>query len=314
MTYSGDQAAERLAHALIGGLGVPQFDADVRERSWRKFEAAFDAEQIDALFNLARLERVLGEGGLPALVDIYADGHLKRLVDMQNKSGLSALDVAARSFREGQTVRVRDVDRFDRTLNDVVAAVRRIFAAAAQANIYLTPPDTGGFPPHFDITDVFVVQLSGMKRWKIFADYSNRVELPLPSTDWDPERFVPADEYTSVELQPGDVLYLPRGTMHSAACVERESMHLTISLMPSTFFDLLSQVTARAAETDVELRRRVPCDGTNEDLADEIRSRLITILQQADLTSLPLPPGTEEPEAASDTFASAIADMLEQRD
>jgi hypothetical protein len=35
--------------------------------------------------------------------------------------------------------------------------VERHFIGRCDGNIYLTPPGKPGFPPHFDITDVFVV-------------------------------------------------------------------------------------------------------------------------------------------------------------
>jgi hypothetical protein len=52
--------------------------------------------------------------------------------------------------------------------------------------------------------------------------------------DWDPERFKPLSVPDPITLSAGDVLYMPRGVMHQAFCIERESMHLTISLMPLT--------------------------------------------------------------------------------
>ncbi|MDZ7752630.1 MAG: cupin domain-containing protein [Gammaproteobacteria bacterium] len=281
----------------------------MRERSWCKFDAAFDAEQTDAWFDVARLERVLSDNAALPSVDIYADGHLKRLTDMQKKSGHSALDVATCCFREGQTVRLRDADHYDRHLSDLIAAVKRVFVGATQANIYLTPPRSDGFPPHFDITDVFVVQLSGAKRWTIFPDYTNRIELPLPSTDWDPERYTPTDDFTAFELTPGDVLYLPRGAMHSAACTERESMHLTISLAPATLYDLLTRALAQAADADVALRKRVAATGPDAPTAEEIRSRLVAALDEVDLTPILATMEADREDDVGGWLAEAIADV-----
>lgn len=300
--------AADLAAALTGEFGLSRFNAEIRERSWRKFDAAFDVEQTAAWFDVSRLERVLSADAALASVDIYADGHLKRLADMQRKSGFSALDVATRCFREGQTVRLRDADRYDRALSDLIVAVERVFVGATRANIYLTPPRSDGFPPHFDITDVFVVQLVGAKRWKIFPDYTNRIDLPLPSTDWDPERYTPSDDFTAFEFTPGDVLYLPRGTMHSAACTERESMHLTISLAPATLYDLLTRALAQAADADVALRRRVAATGPDAPTAKEIRSRLVAALDEVDLAPI-LATMEADRDDAGGRLAAAIADV-----
>ncbi len=305
--------------ALIGRMPLEHFDREIRERQPHRFQSAFDEAGVERLFNLNRLERLLEDECLLPCVDIYADGHLKRLADMQHKSGMSGLGVAARSFREGQTVRVRDVDRFDQTLSGFVASVQKRFVAHAQANVYLTPPHAEGFPPHFDITDVFVVQVLGAKDWNVFSDYGNRTELPLRSTDWDPERFEPGDDYEEMTLRTGDVLYLPRGTMHSAACDERESMHLTISLAPLTYADVLLQAVESAAANDVELRRRVPFPNGGSDaemarLAETARDRNLEAMGHVDVLEhlrqeRELLIGNETPGQAG-ALDSAIAELL----
>ena len=44
--------------------------------------------------------------------------------------------------------------------------------------MYLTPPDSQGFAPHFDDIDAFVLQLEGKKLWKVYAPRSEREMLP----------------------------------------------------------------------------------------------------------------------------------------
>ena len=36
-----------------------------------------------------------------------------------------------------------------------------------QANAYVTPPQNQGFSAHYDVHDVFVLQIAGEKRWRI---------------------------------------------------------------------------------------------------------------------------------------------------
>ena len=38
-----------------------------------------------------------------------------------------------------------------------------------QINAYITPPQNQGFAPHYDVHDVFVLQIAGRKRWRIHA-------------------------------------------------------------------------------------------------------------------------------------------------
>ena len=284
--------AQRAALTLVGGMDPAAFDNTVRERSARHFPEAFGNVQAAELFGLAQVEAVLHSEATPLTqVDLYQDGHLIRLADLQRKSGRSCLAVVAERFGQGATVRVRDVDALDRRLSAFAAAVRRQFAAPAQINMYLTPPRQDGFPPHFDITDGFVVQCLGAKQWRLYTDYTQRVELPPPATNWEPDRFRSLGAPDTLTLAAGDVLYLPRGAMHEARCTDRASLHLTVSIEPLTSADLVRQALESATEADVAWRRRVPWSvggGADEDrrVAAALRERLLALADTLDVPAL----------------------------
>lgn len=288
MTRTGTVDFGMLSRRLIGGMDIRDFNREVREQRVAKFDAAMPAEALKELYSLSRLESALVREEVPMLcIDVFADGLLRKLVDVQWKSGKSSLAVVVDQVRRGATIRVRDVQKFDPRLCRFAGEIQRVFAAGSQINVYLTPPTEAGFPPHFDTTDVFIVQCAGLKEWKIFHDYTDKTELPLPDTFWDPERFKPSGSVEDVTLGPGDVLYLPRGAMHQAFCAERESMHLTISLAPVTFADLLARELKRIAETDIALRRRLPWsiesgDVEFKELTAQARERVIELADRLD--------------------------------
>src|SRR5690606_25411236 len=133
--------------------------------------------------------------------------------------------------------------------------------------------------------------IAGLKDWTVYADYASQVELPLPVTDWNPDRYTPRAVAETLTLKPGDVLYLPRGTMHSAACSTRESMHLTLAIASTTYADLLARAAEVAADANVELRRRVPLSAGTTDteleaLADTVREIVLAELARVDLRRL----------------------------
>ena len=51
-----------------------------------------------------------------------------------------------------------------------------------QINAYITPPQNQGFAPHYDVHDVFVLQVAGRKQWTIHAPV---VTDPLDNQPWD---------------------------------------------------------------------------------------------------------------------------------
>jgi len=281
--------ARMLGRRLVGEMAIEDFNRDVRERRAAKFDAAIGPEALGELCSLSRLESALAREAVPtAYIDVFTGGQLAQLDDVQRMGGKSSLAVVAASIRRGATIRVRDIQKFDARLNRFAGEIQRLFAAQSQINVYLTPPAESGFPPHFDTTDVFILQCVGRKQWTVFHDYVDRTELPLMDTPWEPDRYKPAAPGEDMTLCPGDILYLPRGTMHQAFCTDRESLHLTIGLVPMTYADLLARELRRIAGTDVELRRRVPWSAGSGDkelgaLTDRVRARWVELAGQIDV-------------------------------
>ena len=54
-----------------------------------------------------------------------------------------------------------------------------------QANAYVTPPQNQGFDDHYDVHDVFVLQVAGRKRWSIHAPVH---PAPLRNQPWTDRR------------------------------------------------------------------------------------------------------------------------------
>jgi ribosomal protein L16 Arg81 hydroxylase len=140
-----------------------------------------------------------------------------------------------------------------------------------QANAYLTPTAAQGFAAHHDTHDVFVLQVSGPKRWRL---YQPVVELPLKDQRWSPELGDPGPVIDEFTLDAGDTLYVPRGWPHEAETSREEALHLTIGLHPPTRMDALRAALESCAD-DVEFRRIVGPDGTLPDhLIERLAGRL----------------------------------------
>ena len=135
-----------------------------------------------------------------------------------------------------------------------------------QINAYVTPPQSQGFAPHYDVHDVFVLQVAGRKRWTIHAPV---VDAPLDNQPWEQARdevAARAAEPPALDtvLEPGDALYLPRGTIHAASAQGETSIHLTVGVHPVTRYQLVRHLM-ELAQDDPQLRAALP---VGVDLAD----------------------------------------------
>lgn len=127
----------------------------------------------------------------------------------------------------------------------------------AQANAYFTPGAAQGFGVHHDTHDVFVLQVSGEKRWLV---YEPVLDLPLKEQRYSPRLGLPGPPVMDFLLGPGDTLYLPRGWLHEARTSAADSFHITVGVNVYTRLDALRAAVESLAD-DVEARRSAPADG-----------------------------------------------------
>ena len=83
-------------------------------------------------------------------------------------------------------------------------------------------------------------------------------------------------------LEAGDVLYLPRGFIHSAASLDEVSGHLTVGVHPVTRRMIADQILSGLSD-EIELRRSLPMgvDLSNEDSLESDVTATIAALHAA---------------------------------
>jgi hypothetical protein len=182
-------------------------------------------------------------------------------------SGSSAIDVPQlyRLHAQGATIVLNRLHAIHPPLAELCAKLEEELSAACQTNVYLSPPRAQGFKAHFDTHDVFVLQLHGSKRWRL---YGSPVDLPLPgqAEDVAPEELgQPVEE---IELKTGDTLYVPRGVVHDAVSLDRASMHATLGVLSYTWADVLLESLAAVILRDAAFRRSLPRGFASEQAFD----------------------------------------------
>jgi mannose-6-phosphate isomerase-like protein (cupin superfamily) len=167
------------------------------------------------------------------------------------------LDVAKvyQLFQEGSTITLAYLDTVVPALTVFCRALENEFSFPFQTNVYLTPPGAQGAQRHYDTHDVFVLQVSGSKRWTIFG---TPVESPLAGQDYDARLHDLGAATLEFELNAGDVAYIPRGVGHEARSTEAISLHITAGILRYTWADLLLELIARASLSDPAFRKALP--------------------------------------------------------
>ena len=162
-----------------------------------------------------------------------------------------------REFHDGGTLVLQSLHRI---WPPIVEFCRRLAAELGhptQCNAYITPAGNAkGFAYHHDTHDVFVLQVLGRKRWQVHPPV---VTLPTTRQPRSGPDLVPDAQQPllDIELAAGDAMYLPRGYVHAAQTTDSESVHLTVGVMATTWYDVLRDALTLAAD-DIDFRHALP--------------------------------------------------------
>ena len=227
---------------------------------------------FDDLFSLEAADEILSTRGLRTpFIRVAKDG---AIIDTSRFTGPGGVGASVGDqvidnrimelFASGHTIVLQALHRFWPPLIEFAGALSADLAHPVQINAYITPKQSQGFSAHYDVHDVFVLQIAGSKRWVIHDPVHPD---PLPNQPW--TRYRSAVESCAAEdpsadhvLEEGDVLYLPRGFIHSAEALGGVSIHLTIGIHSHTRHDLVRSLL-ELAEEDPRLRRSLPLGSTS---------------------------------------------------
>lgn len=137
---------------------------------------------------------------------------------------------------------------------DLCNQISRFTECPTMANAYFSVGGAPTFGQHWDRHDVFVVQLIGRKRWRI---YEPLIELPVASQSSSAHKDkIPSSPLFDEVLNAGDILYVPRGWWHSADSLEnQETHHIAVGLHPPLMEDYARWAADEVSQYRVEPRR-----------------------------------------------------------
>ena len=262
-----DEGPAPTGRALARCVRDPATFATVWGREALHATAAELPASFDDLLDLAGIDELLSRRGLRTpFLRMAKDGVVVPASSFTRSGGVGAtvadqVDSAAvaRLFADGTTIVLQALHRVWPPLHDFAAELTADLGHPVQVNAYVTPRASRGFTAHYDVHDVFVLQVAGEKRWIV---HEPAFEAPLRSQPWterrpDVERAAGRQPLLDVVLRPGDALYLPRGFIHAAEALGGISAHLTVGIHVVTRHAVVEELVALARD-DVDVRRSLP--------------------------------------------------------
>ncbi|GAA3750473.1 cupin domain-containing protein [Micromonospora maritima] len=197
---------------------------------------------------------------------------------------------------QGCTIQLREMDRWWPPLAAICTAIQTETCCPTYATSFITPPGTQGLDYHWDQNLGIIVQLDGTKTWELWKP---RVDSPhrdhaMSTQTWDGEwvkQWREQGPEMEFELQPGDVLVLPRGWVHNphSRRSTQTSVHMTFVLKERSPVWVAERLVASAVN-DSRFRAVIPpADFAPERLPaviDSVRSLISDYLATLDVDQL----------------------------
>jgi 50S ribosomal protein L16 3-hydroxylase len=141
------------------------------------------------------------------------------------------------------TLLVQGVNLHDTAAAELMGRFRFVPDARLDDLMISYATDGGGVGPHFDSYDVFLLQVSGRRRWRISSQTSLALVPDMPLK-------ILADFSAEQEwvLEPGDMLYLPPQYAHDGIA-EGECMTCSIGFRAPAYRELAGHFLAWLSET-----------------------------------------------------------------
>lgn len=176
---------------------------------------------------------------------------------------------------QGTSLVLDDADLVWPPLAEAARALQLELASNVTTHVFCTPAGQQAFNPHYDIHNVFLVQVEGSKYWRI---HEPEVERPL-RTQKDSSGCEPGELLFEGLVSAGDVLYIPRGTVHYGQTRDQASLHASLSTTPFTWHEVVRNALKNF--DDALLDEPVPFDVRSDvELPDDLDEAFDDMLER----------------------------------
>jgi lysine-specific demethylase/histidyl-hydroxylase NO66 len=256
---------------LLSPVGQEEFFRDHWERR-HFYVKRNDAERFAMLFSPSDLPQVIAAAVQAMrhqpLNDVPIIEMIARAEEPRAVAASPTVAGVYAAFESGSTVRLNQLHQYWPPMLSYVRRLEREIGFIVSVSAYCAPADGRGAGAHFDEHDTAVVQIAGLKRWRIGPGPTLPLEtvplLPFETREEmrrhrvPPPPFTRRDNLEEIILSPGDFLYLPRGYIHDVRAIGTFTVHLTFGIQQITWIDFIGALAAAAGLRDPRLRRSIP--------------------------------------------------------
>ena len=188
----------------------------------------------------------------------------RNLIKDSERTNSATVEQVMHEVPDGATIQLESLTPFSPHLAEIAGELEvALGGEQVDVNIYLAPScNHRAFGTHHDVVDVFVCQIAGKKRWRIYEPIIDHPIWHMKNHRYDLDEDSPTMDVT---LEPGDVLFMRRGDPHNVQCVGVEpSLHVNLRIIPTTRKLFLDWVVQEAAD-EASFRTALPyaLDGTD---------------------------------------------------
>jgi hypothetical protein len=229
---------------LLAPLSGQDFLQGLADGPWRRLPKATTPERLSIL-GLDPAQTLTDAYPLASQLTFHSANPTEAPPALTAFTDAAAFRSHIRTFHERHySVRFPSLRPYSQRLDEICRALEALLHKPVTASAFWSH---GGMkaPVHSDDHDLLVIQLVGRKRWFVAQSPS-----PLDNT-WEriPSSPPSLGEHAQFEVEPGDAVYLPRGTVH-AVDGEEESIHVSIGFTPLTVREALIAAIDHVSDLD----------------------------------------------------------------
>ncbi|XP_029171016.1 ribosomal oxygenase 1 [Nylanderia fulva] len=268
ITYFGNPnpilTSQKLFQWLVHPLNVKDFFIKHWERNPIHIKRKI-SDYYKWIVSTSILDKILRDNHILFTKNIDITSYVNGVRETHNPPGRALPSVVWDYYLNDCSVRMLNPQTFIPQLHALNATLQELFGCFVGANLYLTPPNSQGFAPHYDDIEAFILQIEGKKRWRLYMPPNENEYLPrYSSKNFDQSEI--GEPILDTIVSAGDMLYLPRGTIHQGTTIDdSHSLHVTLSVyQKNSWCDLLEkllpQTLKRAVNIDSRFREGLPLE------------------------------------------------------